>query len=268
MGSEFCAYDSRDVSATTHSAYYLTTPPYGASGGERKEYEEGGKGIGVVITHLQVLVGSLLPLAVHGARRLAAELADDDEHDEASTNSNGSVQGDFPALSWGILSTGSVCTEGDVVSCSAGQYIRPHACRSPMPFCFNPSNCIPSRQMRARKENYFLRTGLLLLVRQLRPVDLHAVAQRHPQVGLLLRGHGLPPLLDIGERRVGDGVGGSGLHRSQQRAAGPHCCPGRATQDRRAQHRGRDGTRGGEGWVSRSTRRGREGASEVSIEVN
>lgn len=50
------------------------------------------------------------------------------------------------------------------------------------------------------------RTGLLLLQRQVVPVGLHAVAQRHPQLRLLLRRHRFPPLLDPGKRRVRDGV--------------------------------------------------------------
>lgn len=71
------------------------------------------------ITHLQILIRSLLPLAVHGSRWLAAKRADGHEHDQADTNSNPSVQSDCPALSRGILSSGSVRTKGDVVSCSA-----------------------------------------------------------------------------------------------------------------------------------------------------
>lgn len=38
------------------------------------------------------------------------------------------------------------------------------------------------------------------------PIDLHAVTERHPELGLLLRGHTLPALLDAGKSRVGDGV--------------------------------------------------------------
>ena len=52
-----------------------------------------------------------------------------------------------------------------------------------------------------------LRTSLLLLHGQLLPVGLHAVPQRHPEVGLLLGGHVIPSLLDVGKGRVGDGVG-------------------------------------------------------------
>ena len=64
-------------------------------------------------------------------------------------------------------------------------------------------------------------TGLLLLQRQLVPVGLHSVPQRHPQLGLLLRRHGLPPLLDPGQRRVRDGVRvASLLHRPVRVQAG------------------------------------------------
>lgn len=54
------------------------------------------------------------------------------------------------------------------------------------------------------------RTGLLLLEGELGPGALHAVPERHPEVGLLLEGHVLPSLLDVGEGRVRDGVGGRG----------------------------------------------------------
>lgn len=53
-------------------------------------------------------------------------------------------------------------------------------------------------------------TGLLLLEGQVGPVLLHAVAQSHPQLSLLLQRHALPSLLDVGQGRVGDGVGGGG----------------------------------------------------------
>ena len=51
------------------------------------------------------------------------------------------------------------------------------------------------------------RTSLLLLQSQLLPVGLHAVPKRHPQIGLLLRGHVLPSFLDVGESWVGNGMG-------------------------------------------------------------
>ena len=52
-----------------------------------------------------------------------------------------------------------------------------------------------------------MRTSLLLLKGQLSPVGLHAVAESHPQIGLLLRWHALPSLLNVCEGWVGDGVG-------------------------------------------------------------
>lgn len=54
-------------------------------------------------------------------------------------------------------------------------------------------------------------TSLLLLHRQLIPVNLHAIPQLHPQVGLLLRWHGLPSLLNVCESWVADGMGLSPL---------------------------------------------------------
>jgi hypothetical protein len=91
----------------------------------------------------------------------------------------------------------------------------------------------------ASKGGVYLRTGFLLLVGQLGPVaDLHAVAQGHPQVGLLLRRHRLPALLDVGEGWVGDGVGGSALRRSGQGSRG-------AAEHGLSQHCGR--------WMERET---------------
>lgn len=55
-------------------------------------------------------------------------------------------------------------------------------------------------------QNGALRTSLLLLQGQFLPVGLHAIPKSHPQVGLLLRGHIFPSLLDVGQGRVGDGV--------------------------------------------------------------
>jgi hypothetical protein len=51
------------------------------------------------------------------------------------------------------------------------------------------------------------RTGLLFLDRQLLPAALHTITEGHPEVGLLLEGHALPSLLNVGKSRVGDGVG-------------------------------------------------------------
>lgn len=66
-----------------------------------------------------------------------------------------------------------------------------------------------------------VRTGLLLLEGQLVPVDLHTVTELHPELGLLLRGHALPALLDVGEGRVGDSMvrgsaGLQGVHRGSR----------------------------------------------------
>ena len=51
-------------------------------------------------------------------------------------------------------------------------------------------------------------TGLLLHQREIVPIRLHAVPQRHPELRLFGRRHALPSLLDAGERGVRDGVGG------------------------------------------------------------
>jgi len=55
----------------------------------------------------------------------------------------------------------------------------------------------------------FRLTSFLLLNGKLVPAALHAVPQSHPELSLLLHGHTLPSLLDVGQRRVGDGVGRS-----------------------------------------------------------
>lgn len=52
--------------------------------------------------------------------------------------------------------------------------------------------------------------SLLLGKRELRPVSLHSVSEGHPQLSLLLGRHPLPSLLNVGKRRIGDRMGGSG----------------------------------------------------------
>jgi hypothetical protein len=82
-----------------------------------------------------------------------------------------------------------------------------------------------------------VRTSPLLLHGQLLPVGLHAVPKRHPQIGLLLRGHVLPSLLDVGERRVGDGVCLAGLLElaGYRGSSGESCaCHGRRDDGSRA----------------------------------
>jgi hypothetical protein len=61
-------------------------------------------------------------------------------------------------------------------------------------------------------------SSLLLLDSELAPAALHAVTQGHPEVGLLLEGHALPSLLDVGEGRLGNGVGGGSSGRSSRAA--------------------------------------------------
>lgn len=51
-----------------------------------------------------------------------------------------------------------------------------------------------------------IHTSLLLLKSHLVPVNLHTVTELHPQLGLLLGGHGLPALLNAGQSGVRDGV--------------------------------------------------------------
>jgi hypothetical protein len=45
------------------------------------------------------------------------------------------------------------------------------------------------------------------------PIVLHPIPQRHPQIGLLLRRHVLPPRLDVGKGGIRDGVGATTLLR-------------------------------------------------------
>lgn len=75
-------------------------------------------------------------------------------------------------------------------------------------------------------------TSLLLLESQLLPVNLHAISKGHPEISLLLGGHGLPSLLNVGEGGVGDGVCLAGLDKG--------CCS--SSGDRLAKRgRGRTG---------------------------
>ena len=55
-------------------------------------------------------------------------------------------------------------------------------------------------------QNRSAHTSLLLLESKLVPVHLHAIPQSHPQVGLLLRRHSLPSLLNVRQSRVRDSV--------------------------------------------------------------
>lgn len=75
------------------------------------------------------------------------------------------------------------------------------------------------RQYKTLARQQKLLTGLLLVERQVMPAILHAVAQRHPQLSLLLHRHRLPSLLDVGERRVRNGVRRRRARRNGRRAA-------------------------------------------------
>lgn len=78
---------------------------------------------------------------------------------------------------------------------------------------------------------WVVHTGLLLLEGHLVPVNLHTVTELHPQLGLLLRGHALPALLDAGQGRVRDGmVGGSAGLQSVQRGQWAGTDGGRAAR--------------------------------------
>lgn len=79
-------------------------------------------------------------------------------------------------------------------------------------------------------------TGLLFLYRELIPVHLHTVSQRHPEIGLLLWWHGLPSLLNVGQSRVGNSVrtshllegviargGQTGQGLTEKRCCSEHC---------------------------------------------
>ncbi len=81
-------------------------------------------------------------------------------------------------------------------------------------------------------------TSLLLLDGEVGPALLHPVTEGHPELGLLLKGHALPSLLDVGQRRVRDGVGrggaaGDGRGRG---TGGAHDCVAQHSGRRVAQH--------------------------------
>lgn len=83
------------------------------------------------------------------------------------------------------------------------------------------------------------RTGLLLLDSQLGPAALHAITQGHPQIGLLLQRHALPSLLDVGEGRLGQSLGGIGADRD----GAAHQALSEHTRRRGAEHCELDGGR-------------------------
>ena len=56
-----------------------------------------------------------------------------------------------------------------------------------------------------------IHTSFLFLQCQLIPIHLHTISQLHPQLGLILWWQSFPSLLDSGQGRVGDGMGGSSM---------------------------------------------------------
>lgn len=116
-----------------------------------------------------------------------------------------------------------------------------------------------------------VRTSLLLLHGQFLPVGLHAVPKRHPQIGLLLRGHVFPSLLDVGERRVGDGVCLAGLLKlaSYRGSSGEGCaCRGRRNDGSRAPRSAGDGrAQHGGGWSGEYRKIEKEGGSFPSRDL-
>lgn len=83
-----------------------------------------------------------------------------------------------------------------------------------------------------------IRTGLLLVEGHLVPVNLHTVAEVHPQLGLLLRGHSLPALLNTGEGGVRDGMVGG-----KTSLQGVHGGRASAEDGRGARHSASDGAK-------------------------
>lgn len=118
--------------------------------------------------------------------------------------------------------------------------------------------------MRQYGSGSFEPTSLLLLHCELVPVDLHPIPKLHPQVGLLLRRHGLPSLLDIRQSRVAYRMGLSPLRdllrqRCELSGAGTDCARREAgtSEEGGAQHGG--GMRAERRqWEDRMERNGRE----------
>jgi hypothetical protein len=137
--------------------------------------------------YLQILIRGLLVLLVHGPRGSLRTHAYRDEQREADRDAERRVPGDLPAFAWRGQGAGPVGAEGDIVRCFPLVLAR-----SSLGF----SLLVPIPEMRwegaweggivkgssKRKEGKEerLRTGLLLLHRQLAPVHLHPVPERHP----------------------------------------------------------------------------------------
>ncbi|KAL2276900.1 hypothetical protein FJTKL_00368 [Diaporthe vaccinii] len=154
------------------------------------------------LADLEVLVGSLLPLARHGVWWGLGEHAHGSEDGQGGTEAGEDVEYDLLVLVGGGLRTWAVRAESNpigyeaFVSAFVGWSVR----------MGRPAEVTMLRW----GSGWCTLTGLLLLEGQIGPVLLHAVAQSHPQLSLLLQRHALPSLLDVGQGRVGNGVGGGG----------------------------------------------------------
>lgn len=191
------------------------------------------------VTNLEVLVRGLLPFLVHSVWCGLGEHANGGEDGKTGEDAHKDTKSDLLGLIWRSLSTGTVRTESNPVRCEAfrladaGQryYEQTHVeparggqvpielvqwhgdlgtdprkmagCSMAVGRCVIGAGRGVSGRLRRL-------TSLLLLDRQAAPVLLHAVTQGHPQLGLLLQRHALPPLLNVGQGGVRDGVASGG----------------------------------------------------------
>ncbi len=247
MGSEFWFY-SPNISPTSSlfpfplpfRFHFLVLPPLSL---HPKQYDTVRK---KRETYLQVLICGLLVLLVHRPGGSLGKHPDRHEHRERHPDTEHRVSCYLPALAWRGKGTGAVGTERNVV-CYMPHSLAIHLSplnispsRAPPFLCcllYNKDG-VPSQvgvdgeiQGKRRRESH---TSLLLLQRQLSPVRLHPIPQRHPQIRLLLRRHALPSLLDVRQGRVGDGVRLSLLNGSYERCSGS----GSSAQQAGSQHHG------------------------------
>ena len=75
------------------------------------------KKCGRPFSHLEILVGSFLPLLVHRRRRRAGEGPDAKEDSQADEDTDDGAEEDRLALARGIEGTGAVGAERDPVCC-------------------------------------------------------------------------------------------------------------------------------------------------------
>lgn len=203
-------------------------------------------------SYFEILVGLFLPLLGHGVWCRLGEHATRAEEDQADEDADGDAQGNLLALIGRRQGAGPVRAERNPVGCFvvsiSGQFFRfrnremcsmtqlhSPATRAgrqlglhvlpdaPTELVGASTSCLEAPSTVLVVEL----TGLLLLEGQLIPILLHTVAQGHPQFGLLGEGHALPPLLDVGQGRVRDGVVGGGRSDSRGGSAGDNGSDGR-----------------------------------------